>query len=492
MLCTMAVGLYTSRVVLNTLGVIDFGVYNVVGGIITIFSFINNSMSTASSRFITFELGTGNKNKLKNVFGQSLSIHLLIAILIIILGETIGLWFIYEKIQIPTDRFSSALIVYHLSIAASCLSIMSVPYNAAIIAHEKMSAFAYITILDVILKLGIVYLLIIFPYDKLIVYAILLLIVQIINQGVYLFYSYRQFEETKTWFSWDSSLFKEMSSFAGWSLFGNFSITLYNQGVNILLNIFFGPIMNTARGISMQVQNIILRFISSFQTSLNPQITKSYAQHDYKEMHKLIFMSSKFSFYLMLFLSLPIFLNTEYILKLWLNVVPNYSTIFVQLLLIIALIETLINPLTISIQATGKIRTYQILVGGTLLSILPLSWIALKFNCPPYTVYIIQIICSIIALFIRLYFIRKNVGISIKEYLKKVIARISIVFISSLLLTYLISHYFEIHSLYALIFESLLIFISLTCIIYILGLNKKERKLIKGVIKSKINKQTEP
>lgn len=236
----------------------------------------------------------------------------------------------------------------------------------------------------------------------------------------------------------------------------------------------------------MQVQNIIIRFISSFQTSLNPQITKSYAQQEYREMHKLIFMSSKFSFFLMLFLSLPIFLDTKFILKLWLNVIPDYSVIFIQLLLIIALIETLINPLTISIQATGKIRLYQILVGGVLLCILPLSWIALKLNCPAHTIYIIQIICSIISLFIRLFFVRKNIGISIKEYFRQVIIKISIVFAISLILVFQISYFSKDSSLYIFILKSLLIFICLSCTIYILGLDENERKLVKGFIKSKI------
>lgn len=485
MLCTMAVGLYTSRVVLNTLGVSDFGIYNIVGGIITIFSFINNSMSSASSRFITFELGSGDKKKLKQVFGLSLSIHLLIAILIILLGETIGLWFIYEKIQVPTERFTSALIVYHLSIAASCLSIMSVPFNATIIAHEKMSAFAYISILDVVLKLCIVYLLTIFPYDKLVIYAILLLIVQIINQIVYTAYSYKNFEETKTFFLWDSILFKKMSSFAGWSLFGNFSITLYNQGVNILLNIFFGPIMNTARGISMQVQNIIIRFINSFQTSLNPQITKSYAQQEYREMHKLIFISSKFSFYLMLILSVPIFLNTELILKIWLGIVPEYSIVFIKLLLIITLIETLVNPLTISIQATGKIKSYQILVGSSLLCILPFSWVALKFNAAPYIVYVIQIICSTIALIIRLNFVKRSIGLSIKEYFREVISRISVVFFSSICIATLISYIIKINSIQFFIVETLIVFIMIGFIIYGLGLSIKEKEIINKIISKK-------
>lgn len=484
MLFTMVVGLYTSRVILNTLGVTDFGVYNVVGGIITMFSFINGSMSSASSRFITFELGTGDEKKLKKVFGQSLSIHLLIAILILILGETIGLWFIYEKVQIPTDRFSAALIVYHLSIAASMLSIMSVPYNATIIAHEKMSAFAYITILDVFLKLLIVYLLVIFPYDKLIVYAILLFIVQVINQAIYLSYSCRKFTEAKTWFIWDKSLFKEMASFAGWSLFGNLAGTLFGQGLNILLNLFFGPVVNAARGISVQVQTVIGRFIGNFQTALNPQITKNYAAGELESMHKLIFSSSKFSFFLMMFLSLPVFINTEYILTLWLKTVPQYTTTFARIMLLISITETLANPLIVAAQSTGKIRVYQQVVGGILLTILPISYIVLKLGAPPYSVFLVHLCCAIIAQIARVYMIRPMIMLSIKDYLYQVIYKVVSVFIISLLICNVISNLHHEITFLTFISDSILCVLISVLTIYLLGLNKNEKYFITSKIKA--------
>lgn len=475
MLCTMTIGLYTSRVILNTLGVTDYGIYNVVGGIITMFGFINSSMASASSRFITFELGTGNKENLKKIFSLSLSIHFIIAILIVLLGETIGLWFIYEKVQIPIERFSSAIVVYHLSVAASFLSIMSVPYNATIIAHEKMSAFAYITILDVILKLLIAYLLIIFPYDKLIIYAILILIVQIINQTIYFFYTWKNFPEAKTLFTWDKNLCKDMASFAGWSLFGNLAATLFGQGLNILLNLFFGPVVNAARGIAVQVQSIIVRFIGSFQTALNPQITKNYAANELEAMHKLIFTSSKFSFFLMMFLSLPVLINTNYILTLWLKVVPEHTVIFVRIMLLISILETLSNPLIVSAQATGKIRVYQQVVGGILLSILPISYIALKMGAPAYSVFIIHLICSLIAQIARLYMIRPMIQLRLKEYFHKVIIRISVVFISSTFISYIFSTLYPNVCLLKFIIDSIASILISGIIIFIVGLNTKER-----------------
>lgn len=482
MLCTMAIGLYTSRVILNTLGVTDFGVYNVVGGIITMFGFINGTMAGASSRFITFELGTGNKMRLKKVFGQSLSIHLLIALLILILGETIGLWFVYEKVQIPTERFSSALIVYHLSIAASMLNIMSVPYNSAIIAHEKMGAFAYITILDVVLKLAVAFLLILIPFDKLIIYAILIFIVQIIDQAIYLIYSCKKFEEARTSFLWDKTLFKEMASFAGWNLFGNIAYTLFTQGQNILLNLFFGPTVNAARGVSVQVQSVVGGFIRNFQTALNPQIIKNYASGQLSEMNRLIYMSTRLSFFLMLMLSLPVLIKTEYILTLWLKTVPEYTIIFLRLMLIISITDTLSNPLMVAAQSTGKIRIYQQVIGSILLCIIPLSYIALKCGTPPYSVFIVHLVCIIIAQGVRLYMIRPMIKLSLKDYLKQVMVKISIVSIPASILSIIFNYMFHENNIANLILSTLSSIITTSILIYFLGLNKTEKQFISNKI----------
>lgn len=490
MLFTIAVGLYTSRVILATLGITDYGIYNIVGGIVTMFGFINSAMSGASSRFITFELGTGNQNSLNKIFGQSLSVHLCISLLILVLSETIGLWFIYEKVQIPTERFFPALVTYHLSIAASILSIMSVPYNAVIIAHEKMSAFAYITISDVILKLVIVYLLNVFPYDKLIVYAILLFIAQIINQAIYCIYSWKTFPEVKTGFVWDSKLFKNMASFAGWSMFGNLAAVLFGQGLNILLNLFFGPIVNAARGIAVQVQGVVSKFISSFQTALNPQITKNYASGELSAMHKLIFTSSKFSFFLMMMLSLPVLINTEYLLKIWLKNVPDYTVIFVRLMLLISILDTLANPLMVAIQATGRIRVYQQIVGGILLAILPISYVTLKLGAPAYSVFIVHLLCAIVAQGARIYLISPMIHLVIKEYVKKVIAKIFIVFILSITLSFLFNllPYTNINFIRFILNSIIYVAISISAIYY-LGLDKNEKVFLTSKISTLFTKR---
>ena len=300
-LFVMVVSLYTSRVVLNTLGVSDYGIYNVVGGVVTMFGFINSSMTSATQRYITFALGKGDMTQLQKVFCTALQIHVFISVLIIVLGETVGLWFMYTQMQIPESRMDAAFWVLQCSIISTAIMIISVPYNADIIAHEKMSAFAYISILEVVLKLAVVFLLLVFSYDKLILYAFLILMVQLLIRFCYSYYCNRHFEESKYHHVWDKTLFKEMTGFAGWSMFGNLSGVLFGQGLNMLLNVFFGPVVNAARAVSVQVQGAIQQFVGNFQMALNPQITKTYATGKMDDMHKLMYRSARFSFYLLFF-----------------------------------------------------------------------------------------------------------------------------------------------------------------------------------------------
>lgn len=481
MLFTLAIGLFTSRVILNTLGVEDFGIYNVVGGIVAMFGFINSAMATSTSRHLTFELGANNEHQLIKVFNLSIYIHGIISLIVIILGETIGLYFLYTQMQIPVERMTAALWVYQLSIASSVITIMSVPYNALIIAHEKMSAFAYITILDISLKLLIVYMILIFPWDKLIIYAILLLIAQIINQGIYMIYCKSKFKETKLLWLWDKSLFKEMSSFAGWNLVGNIAVLTYTEGLNILLNVFFGPATNAARGIAVQVQNVIGRFTSNFQTALNPQITKTYASHDLEYMHKLIFASSKYSFFLLLTLSTPLIVETSKILTLWLKLVPDNTVVFLRIIIATSLIDTLANPLIIAAQATGHIRIYQQVVGGLLILILPISYVALKLGLPSYSVFLVHLGICIIAQIARLIMIKPLIHLSVKKYFHSVITKILRVTFASVLLSFII---------YKLIPQSQWSFIvTISCIIpttillvYLGGLDKNEKLFINNKI----------
>lgn len=482
MLFMMSVSLYTSRVVLNVLGVEDFGIYNVVGGIVAMFGFLNAAMSSSTQRYITFELGRKDFNQLSKVFSTSISIHTFISIIIFILAETIGLWFLYNKMTIPIERMNAALWVYQGAITSTIVLIMSVPYNATIIAHEKMSAFAYISVLEVVLKLLIVYLLLIGNFDKLKLYAVLMLTIQIVIRFIYGNYCKRHFAETKFHLCKDWSLFKNMLAFAGWNLWGNCAAITFTQGLNILLNIFFGPAINAARGIAVQVQGAVTQFSYNFQTALNPQITKSYATGDYSYMHKLIFRSSKFTFFLLLLLSMPILLETETILTLWLKNVPEHTINFLRIILCITIIDATANPLMISASATGHVKRYQSIVGGTLLAILPTSYIVLKLGGNAESVFIIHLAFCILAFIIRLLIIGPLIKLSYKQYFQTVILKCLVVLIVALILPIILKFIVN-TSLLDSIIICLSSILSILLSIYFIGLDKNEKIYINQKIK---------
>lgn len=479
MFLTMAVTLYTSRVVLNTLGVEDFGIYNVVGGVVTMFSFINSAMAGATQRFLTFELGKRNFDKLHKVFCTSICIHVIISLLILILAESLGLWFMNTYMSIPPERMEAAFWVFQFSVLSSIVMIMSVPYNALIIAHEKMSAFAYISILEVFLKLLIVYILLIINADKLKLYAILLFSVQLLIRLIYGRYCNKHFEESKYEFYFNKKLFVEMTSFATWSLFGNLASVAFTQGVNILLNMFFGPVVNAARAVAVQVQSAVLSFVYNFQMALNPQITKNYAIGDFKQLHTLIFASGRYSYYLLLLLSLPLIFETEYVLTVWLGTVPEYTANFLRLILSIMLVDALANPLITAASATGKIKKYQSIIGSILLMIVPISYIVLKMGAIPESVFIVQFSIIVIAQIVRLYLIRPMIKLSLLEYLKEVVLKVSLVTIASIILPLCTSIYLSsINNMLHFGLISLISILSTLISAYYLGIGKAEQKFI--------------
>lgn len=487
MLFTMIVSLYTSRVILNTLGVTDFGIYNVVGGVVAMFGFLNSAMSSSTQRFITFELGKNDLNQLQKVFNTSIVIHVIISIVILILAETFGLWFLYNKMTIPIERLDAALWAYQGAIASTIVLIMSVPYNATIIAHEKMSAFAYIAVLEVTLKLLIAYLILIGNFDKLKLYAFLMFSIQLIIRFIYGQYCKKHFLETKIKKIKDWKLFKEMLGFASWSLWGNLAVIAYTQGLNILLNIFFTPAINAARGVAVQVQNAVNQFSLNFQTALNPQITKSYAIGDYKYMHKLVFRSSKFTFFLLLLLSLPILLETETILTIWLKNVPEYTTNFLRLMLCITIIDATANPFMISASATGKVKVYQSLIGGILLLILPISYITLKLGGSPESVFIVHLLICIIAFITRLLIIKPMIHLSILSYFNEVVVKCIKVTIFALIIPISIKCLTE-ESHINFFIICLTAIISVILSIYYIGFDDKEKIFIKQKLITIINK----
>lgn len=489
MLLTMAVSLYTSRVILKVLGVEDFGIYNVVGGIISMFAFINGGMVAATQRYITFEIGSGNINQLKKVFSASLQIHAIISVIIIILGETVGLWFLLEKLVIAETRMTAAMWVYQLSIVACIVNIMSIPYNADIIAHEKMSAFAYISIIEVILKLLIVYMLIFSPFDKLIVYAILLLLVQLSIRLIYTTYCKKHFEETSYSNCFDKSLIKEMASFAGWSFWGSLAGILYTQGLNMMLNIFFGPVVNAARAIAVQVQSAVQQFVNNFQMAINPQITKNYAVGNLNQMHSLMFRSARFSFLLLLFITLPVLLETDFLLTVWLKTVPENTVIFTQIMICIALIYTMANPCVIANQATGKVKIYQAVVGGILLTILPISYVVLKLGAPAYSVFIVHFCIEAIAQFFRMFMLRKLINLRIWEYMKNIYIPIIATMIVAIILPIFVRKQFE-EGWIRFLIVTLTCFFSVGLCAFLIGFTQHEREffLDKGLRLLKIRR----
>lgn len=478
MLLTMAVSLYTSRVVLSTLGVEDYGIYNVVGGVVAMFSVISGSLSAAISRFITYELGKGDKKALENIFSSAVTIQLALGLIILILAEAIGVWFLNAKMNIPESRMYAANWVFQLSIVTFIINLISVPYNAAIIAHEKMSAFAYISILEVSAKLLIVYMLLISPIDRLIFYAILMASVALIIRFVYGYYCKRHFEECTYNFVFDKCLLRKMFNFAGWNFIGSTAGILRDQGINLLLNLFFSPVVNAARGISVQVNYAISSFCSNFLTAVNPQIIKSYSENDLNRSYYLVTQSARFSFLLLSALSVPIICETEYVLDLWLNTIPEHCTNFVRLTLILTTVESLSLPLITLQQATGKMKQYQITVGILHLLNFPVSLLFLKLGMPPEIVYFIAISLAIISMYARLFIQQKQLNISIIIYHRNVLLRVVLNSIVSIM-NIMFIRYFICTPLLALILSFILNSITTLFI----GLRKKELQFIIRKIK---------
>lgn len=487
MFILLAVQLYTSRKVLEVLGVEDFGIYSVVGGVVAMFSFLNNAMTSSSQRYITYELGKGSFKRLREVFVTSINTHILISVVVALLCETIGLWFMYNKMVIPAERFEAAMWVFQLSILTTVIAIMSYPYNAVIVAHEKMSAFAYISIIEGFLKLSIVYLLAVGGIDKLILYAILLALVQLFIRFCYSVYCSKHFEETHYFFFNDRALQKEMLAFAGWNLWGNLSAVLSTNGQNLILNVFFGPIVNAARGIATQVQGAMAMFYSNMQMAINPQITKSYAVGDIQNMHSLVKRSSKFTYLLLLIISLPVFIETEFILGLWLTEVPDYTVIFLRILIINMMIDATSGSLAISAAATGNVRKYQSIVGGILLMSLPLTYVAFRFGCNPESAFYVNIIVCVIAYLARLIILKQLIHLAIRRYLWDVFGKSIVVTVLSAIIPCLLYCFTDrsITSSIAVIIVSVLSATLFTCLA---GLDKQERAFIMSKIKAIIKK----
>jgi O-antigen/teichoic acid export membrane protein len=421
MLLNLAISLYTSRIVLNVLGIEDYGIYNVVGGFVLMLGVLNNAMSNATQRYLSFYLVESRRSKLSSVFLMSVNIHFIIGVFVFLVAEVVGIYFLNNVMTFPPDRISSATVVFHLSVAAFFTNVVTVPYTALIIAHERMSVFALGSIVESTLKLLSVFLLQIIGFDKLIVYALLILLVTVIVKAAYFIYCIQLYKESRVKWFWDASLFKELFAYAGWNLWGNVAGVLSNHGVNVILNVFFGPAVNAARGIAFEIRAAINALVYNFQLAMNPQIIKTYASNERDSMFKLIFQGSKLSFFLLFFFSLPLYLECHYVISLWLKTVPDYSVVFTRLILINLLVDCVSGPLMTAAQATGKIRMYQLLVGGSLLFILPVSYFLLTLGYTPQSTFVVSIVFSFVALLHRLLMLRKLLGLGIIMFLSKVL-----------------------------------------------------------------------
>lgn len=487
MFIIMAISLYTSRVVLNVLGVEDFGIYNVVGGIIAMLGVFNSAMTVSTQRFLTFELGRGDHVKLEQNFSMCLTIYAIISIFLLLLAETIGLWFLNTHLIIPPDRLVAANWVYQFTIISGIISMMTNPFNAAIIAHEEMNIYAYVSIIDAILKLVIVYLLLIINQDKLIVYGALMTAIFTVDLILYCIFCLRKYSETKYRFYWNYSLFKQLMSYSGWNVFGSLCGIAKGQGLNILLNMFFNPSVNAARGIAFQVNNIVSQFFNNFYTAVRPQITKYYAQNDLENMFRLVFRSSKFSFFLILFISMPLLIEAPFIIKLWLGQLPEYVVPFIRLIIIVTAIDSTANPIMTTAHATGNIKLYQSLVGTVIILNLPISYLILTLGSSPISVFVTSVILSSIGFFVRLWVVKRLVYFSIIKYIKEVCAVVVIVSIFAAIVPLLIHLISDGDELISFI-NCIVCMISTGCAIYWLGLTNNEKAYFQSTLRKKFNK----
>lgn len=483
----MLISLYTSRVILNALGVEEYGIYSVVGGLVSMFSVISTSLTGAISRFITFEIGRGNIERLKKVFSTSKTIQITIAIIVIILLEVIGVWFLETRMRIPADRLDAARWVLHFSLFTFCINLLSVPYNACIIAHERMSAFAYIGIFEAVMKLAICFLIMVSPMDRLVFYAMLMMSLAIIIQVIYMAYCKKHFEESKTRISLDKKIFKEMLGFSGWSFFNNTAYILNNQGVNMLMNVYFGVVVNAARGIAVQVEGAVLQFVNNFTVAVNPQITKSYANRDLGNMYKLVCRGAKFSFFAMLFLALPIMIEAKQILTLWLVDVPEYAVIFVQLSLIMGMCDCIGNSGYTACMATGKLRNYSIIITSIAILEFPLAWIFFVIGAAPQYAYYTYIAVKVTVLIARMFLLKSMVGLNVGMYIKNVFVPIMATSIVAITPPVILYYYLD-ESIIRLFITFIVSVICTSASILFLGMARNERNFILSKIKNIIYK----
>ena len=477
-LLTLGLSLYTSRLTLQVLGETDFGVYATVAGFTALLSTLTTSLASGTQRFISFELGRGNIQRLNIVYCTAINIHLILSIVLIIIGETIGVWFIFNKMNVPQDRLITAFWVFQMTILNSVLALINSPNNAEIIAHEDMGVWAFVSILEVVLRCICVIGLFYISWDKLIVYSVSLFSIQLLMRAICIGWCKRKYTEVHFRFIWDIILIKSMLSVTGWIGLNNLAVTGFIQGVNIMLNVFFGPMLNAAYTIAMQAYSGIRQFCSSFQLASNPQIVKLYSKEDFKSLHELLISVCKFSFFLIFVLALPFLINAKAIMHFWLKDVPAHCESFFILLLIYAFIDVLVYPLDIAAQATGKLRNYSISISLAVLSILLIGYIAFTMGSIPESIYIVAIIMSWVSLTLRLLFLRKLIRLSFMDFIRNVILSIIFVGLTSVILPLILLYLLD-ESILSSVILFVVSFLFPILSVFFIGLNETERNMLK-------------
>lgn len=486
MFVLILVNLYSVRIIWQTLGVIDYGIYNVVGGVIAMFAFLKTAMVGACQRFSAYELGRNNPEGLKVVFSSALKIHFFLALIVFVFVETLGLWFVNYKLNIPVNRIFAANCVYQCAMLSLLIGIISVPYEASIVAHEHMKIYGVFSIIEATLRLILVFILIIIPADKLISYAIMMLGISIIMRLLSQLYCLRHFHECHFKNNSDKNLIKEILSYSGWSFIGNLGFSLRDQGLNVILNMFYNVAVNAAKGIANQIGGVVYGFAYNFQMAINPQIIKRYASGETSDMIKLIFSGCKFSSILVMIITIPLYFAAELFLKIWLGDIAPFTVGFMHLILITIIIDSFVGPITTGIQATGKIKVFQLIMFALMVVNLLAAWIWLKIHRDPYIVAYVAILSSIVALIIRLYILRCFISFSFLEFIRKVILRTSVVLVFSVFPCYFIYQYIP-KSIFGLIFFCFLTTIVILFSTTIFGLTKSERELATNTIKNRIS-----
>lgn len=489
MLVVMAVTFFTARVILKSLGATDYGIYNVVGGVVTMLGFLNSALSASTSRFLTYELGVGDKEKLKITFSASLNLHIIIALLVLILGETIGLWFFSNKLVIPEERMTAAFWVYQFSIITTMVNFTQVPYSASLISHENMSVYAYVGLYEALMKLAIAFIIMYSPIDRLIFYGFLLMANTLTIQLFYRFYTKRRYEECRFRIVKDKNLYKTLVGYSGWDLFGNLASVCQNQGVSIVLNLFFGPLVNAARAIAVQIQNAVKMFTKNFMVAVRPRVVKNYAENKCSEMYSLTFTAIRLSLVLMMALVLPLIFETEFVLKVWLDDgYPPETALFARIILISAFFDTIENGQNMSFHAIGRIKKGNLICGTIMILSLPLGYLLLKFGLPAESVFYAVILTNVLNLVITLFIMKGYVNFSIMKMIKETYIPVLIVAAITLILPFAICKYYEI-SVARFFINCFAIEIVLLITSWLIVLKNHERKQLVSVIKNKFYKK---